>query len=287
MRFEAAANLLRRLAISCDHRPHGSNLLTKCGGTLNTNQKRAMAAIAPAYKIFYDASAAFCAGSRSLTQLLKDADEYFDFIRGPAINCFSHQSDFTSSVLPELVCALLERVRERLGASYHHLAVRAQRDVTIECCFDIAGGGRIVRKAKRMDVGMMTQKPLVFDNIEIAFFIPVVCAEIKTNIDKNMLTGIEASVESLKRTFPRVMYYTIGEYADFDVERTSLASTHIDEVLIVRQQKRSEVRRDSAARKPLSIDVLAEFMDEVERHVRHTAADQRSLDERMRLGKLT
>lgn len=102
-----------------------------------------------------------------------------------------------------------------------------------------------------------------------------------------MLAGIEASVETLKRTFPRALYYAIGEYSDFEIEAQNYASTGIDEILIVRNQKRSSVRRNPAARNPISEQLIASFLDEVKMHIESAIVAPSDLAARMVEGRLT
>lgn len=265
--------------------PHGSNISTKAQGALSAKQRNALLTAVPAYLAFYNLSKAYENQSANLQNLLSAYDGYSNLLLDRNVNCFSHQSDFVSSLLPELLCVLFRRVVGdlRLGAI---IAVTSQKDIVIECNFDCASGGRIIEKRKRMDVAIIAPGTLKFRDTEVEFGIPAVCLEVKTNIDKNMLSGIESSVETLKRTFPRAKYYTVGEFSDFQIDSQNYASTAIDEILIVRRQKRSEVRRSPGSRNPIAFDLIKDFIKEIEGHLRQTMKANTTLASRLPSGRL-
>lgn len=273
------------LELQPSNHPHGSNLATKTRTRLSPKQAHALSLAVPKYLELYEVSAKYEGGLSSLPVLLAEVDKYCDLISRPDVNCFSHQSDFVSSLLPELLCTLFRCVIREMPNS-GGLIVTAQKDIVIECNFDVASGGRIIEKRKRMDVAVLAPGTLSFRDVGIDFWIPAVCAEVKTNIDKNMLSGIESSVETLKRTFPRTKYYAIGEYSDFQIESQNYAATGIDEILIVRRQKRSAVRRSPSARNPLGESLLASFLTEVKDHLMETMQSHTNLAARLPSGRL-
>lgn len=267
-----------------DH-PHGSNLSTKAQGQLSSKQRDALFVAIPKYIELLTMANNYELGDVALGALLSKTDSYATLISSPEVNCFSHQSDFASSLLPELLCVLFRRIVKELQGG-ENLLVTAQRDIVIECNFDIASGGRLIEKRKRMDVAILSPGNLSFQDKEIEFGIPAVCVEVKTNIDKNMLSGIESSVETLKRTFPRSRYFAIGEYCDFQIKSQNYAVTSIDEILIVRRQKRSEVRRTPSAKRPLAEELFAGFLDEVKALLAQTLDPHTNLAFRLPSGRL-
>lgn len=66
------------------------------------------------------------------------------------------------------------------------LEVSAQKDLTIECTFDITGGGKICFKNKRVDVAVVELCELTFNGETTELPIPLFAIECKTNLDKNM-----------------------------------------------------------------------------------------------------
>ena len=241
--FENFIELLSGLSGSF---PHGSNIHTKIVRNLTDKQKLAFQIIEPKYS-------SIVAHSRQdvddLTLWIDEhcgmVNDYIELINQPQCGVFSHQSDFKSSVIPEFICNLFSQVVKVDGFK---LIVEAQKDVIIDFVFSHQNQGSIFPKNKRVDSAVLLPSSLVFNNGAIErFSIPVICVEVKTNLDKNMITGIEHSVEKLKSTFPLCKYFVISEYSDFAIDSQNYAGTYIDEIYILRKQKRSDFRRNGVA----------------------------------------
>ncbi|MBA7637597.1 hypothetical protein ES703_45243 [subsurface metagenome] len=133
----------------------------------------------------------------------------------------------------------------------------------IELVFSHIGYGKPNLKFKRVDVAVLIPAKLKFRGNDISQFrIPVVAAEVKTNLDKNMIAGISNSVSALKSTFPLCKYFVISEFSDFQFENQNYANTDIDEVYILRRQKRGEFRHTGKA-KSISLDVVKDFIEKI------------------------
>jgi len=286
MTIEIITTKLEQLNVGPSNFPHGSNLLTKLKSELNAAKTNALNIVAPMYIALHNKFLEFESGHVDLKKILIETECYYDLIKRKDINIFPHQSDFISSLIPELLCVLLRRVLNQ-RVEFGHLKVVAQKDIMIECNFDTSEGGRIIEKKKRMDVAILSPGNLTFNGSLIELYIPTFCAEVKTNIDKNMLSGIESSVETLKRTFPKSKYFAISEFSDFDLKSQNYASTGIDEIFIIRHQKRSDIRKSPHLRNPLSEKLISEFINELEVYLISQINEGRSLHDRMANGKLT
>lgn len=99
-----------------------------------------------------------------IDRLVEAVNEYMDFYWPPANNPFSHQADFTSSIIPEMLCTIFRNI---VAMTDCNIEVSAQKDLAIECVFDISGGGTIRLKNKRVDVSVFKQCPMVFNGKEI------------------------------------------------------------------------------------------------------------------------
>lgn len=287
MTYDKYLKEIDRFDISPESFPHCSNIITKCRSCVKDDQKLALKTLLPAYIDVIDKSHSFFESKISFDELIKKFNSYYEYVNTKKINgAFSHQSDFLSSIIPELICTLVKPICKKYQPKHNNLFVSAQRDIIIECNFDACIDGNIILKRKRMDIAILLPLDLKIDCEQIDFSIPLLCAEVKTNIDKNMLSGIEASVETLKRTFPNCGYYAIGEFSDFAIDTLNYASTKIDEILILRNQKRSEARNNVSKRNPISSDVLAAFLSEVDSHLAKITENTPSLSDRMRKGRL-
>lgn len=218
-----------------------------------------------------------------VTEVTSLVNRYMDSFWPPQNNPFSHQADFISSIIPEMLCMLFGHIISAHGAA---LEVSAQKDLTIECIFDISNGGTIRFKNKRVDVAVVKPCQLVFNGIDNELPIPLMAIECKTNLDKNMISGIEHSVNELKKTFPDCHYFVVTEVSDFDVKKSNYASSGIDEMYILRQQKRGPIRKNPELRKPLNSTLVQELAEILVHNIAAMNADVVGLDTRMQNGKL-
>ncbi len=215
-----------------------------------------------------------------IESIVDGTDRYMDLLSDN--NPFVHQQDFASSIIPEMFFHIFTRIIQE-----HHvnLFVQAQDDLPIECIFDLFDEGRIIFKNKRLDLSLCKKTVLSLEGRDYDFIIPVLAMEIKTNLDKNMLAGIENSVESLKKTFPRCLYFVVSELSDFAETKLNYASSDIDEIYILRNQKRKDIRKGvskNRINKHLVFE-LARKANETICNLQETLPD---LEEKMKAGKL-
>ena len=196
---------------------------------------------------------------------------------------FSHQQDFTSSIIPEMFYFIFSRI---IKDSDIPLIVQAQDDLPIECMFDLHDGGRLLFKNKRLDLSLCRKSVLSLDGVKHNFVIPLIAMEIKTNLDKNMLAGIENSVSALKRTFPKCLYYVVTEFADLATDKLNYASTDIDEIYIIRNQRRASVRGNKNPKNSINKTLVMELALNAVLLMNSFSKEQLTLEERMKRGKL-
>ena len=218
-----------------------------------------------------------------VSNVVDKTNAYMDYFWPPANNPFSHQADFTSSIIPEMLCLIFNNIIKSNGIQ---LEVSAQKDLTIECTFDIASGGEMRFKNKRVDVAVVEPCDLSFNGESTVFPIPLLAIECKTNLDKNMLSGIEQSVGDMKKTFPNCRYFVITECSDFDVNKSNYASSGIDEMYILRKQKRGVIRRNPELRNPIDATLVYEVANSLASDIDAMRTDNDDLNTRMQNGKL-
>lgn len=264
--------------------PHGRNLLTQMSGysTASSQKKAALDKICSAYKKLMQINMDSKDSTEKWIKVsLKATEEYLNLADHQH---FSHQSDFKSSIIPEYLYLLVKKIVSESGLS---LLPAAQRQIVIECQFVPFEDEHLALKLKRVDVAILKECPLNAGGQEIKdFAIPVVAMEVKTNLDKNMISGVEFSVESLKKTNPLCMYYLISEYADFAVEKQNYAGTSIDEIIILRKQKRSDVRSGSNPPHLIDYDLILKLKQEIQTHLAKINYKRLSCKNKMILGRL-
>lgn len=261
--------------------PHGSNLLCQLGKKA-AEREDLFNRILPYYVNTRTVSYNPDNLETFIQETVEYTNTYLDFLRTINIS-FSHQQDFTSSIIPEMLCNIIGKIIQDRDAT---LEVSAQKKLTIECTFDIANGGIIHFKNKKVDVAAVQPSTLSLNGNTTEFPIPLIAIECKTNLDKNMLSGIEHSVTELKKTFPNCHYYVVTEYSDYDVKKVNYASSGIDEMYILRKQKRAEVRNNPNARKPIDYRLVYEIAQTLIANIDSMRNDQLGLTSRMLNGKL-
>lgn len=216
-----------------------------------------------------------------VNRVVDKTNNYMNFFS--TTNPFSHQQDFTSSIIPEMFYFIFSRIVE---SSEIPIIVQAQNNLPIECMFDLCDGGRMLFKNKRLDLSLCKKSKLALDGVSHDFVIPMLAMEIKTNLDKNMLAGIENSVSALKRTFPNCMYFVVSEFADLATDKLNYASTDIDEIYIIRNQKRASVRGNKISQNAINKALVIELALKAVFLLESVSDEQLTLEQRMKSGKL-
>ena len=262
--------------------PHCSNLLHQ----LNKKQKDKLGFFNKCYELYLVVRGVPFDGEdiKGYVEKVIDAtNTYLDLFWPPKNNPFSHQTDFSSSVIPETLCVIFNKIIASSGIA---LEVSAQKDLAIECIFNFAGGGAVRFKNKRVDVSVAIQCEMIFNGVPNELPIPLLAIECKTNLDKNMISGIEHSVGELKKSFPDCRYFVVSELSDFDVRKSNYASSGIDEIYILRNQKRAVVRRDPLLRNPINADLVYEIVKQLSENINFVKAETLNLESKMQNGKL-
>jgi len=261
--------------------PHSSNLLHQLGKADATRRLSEYNDLCRCYFQFREIASQINAPLADYTsQIVAAANDYLELLKS---NNSIHQSDFKSSVIPELFFLLLYKIVKELNEPYF---VSAQSDVPIECMFDLQCGSRMMFKTKRLDMLVYKLSDISLDSNSQPFIIPLIAMEMKTNLDKNMMSGIEHSVASLKNTFPNSLYYVVTELSDMAVDKLNYASSGIDEIYILRKQKRAQVRRNANVRNLIDLDLVYEIAQECVSQIQKVHLIIPSTDIRMTTGKL-
>lgn len=271
-----------KLIVGQDLPPHSTNLMHQLNKKDPKNIQLFNDVCSRYYKFRKEVSNRKIANLEEYVErVVEKTNNYMDFFA--TSNPFSHQQDFTSSIIPEMFCFIFSRIIEGTDIP---LIVQAQNDLPIECMFDLHEGGRLIFKNKRLDLSLCKKSILTLDGVEHDFVIPMLAMEIKTNLDKNMLAGIENSVAALKRTFPNCLYFVVSEFADLATDKLNYASTEIDEIYIIRNQKRASVRGNKNSKNAINSALVIELALKAVELLASFSEEQLTLEQRMKLGKL-
>ncbi|GFE67249.1 Bpu10I family restriction endonuclease [Litoreibacter roseus] len=209
-------------------------------------------------------------------------DDYMAGIRNLGAGVFVSQSDFITSVVPEFFL----RMFHVLCADYEQLFASGQRDIAIDVSFDTRMPSLLMPKMQRVDlaIGYVTTLT-VGAHASTPLFIPILAAEAKTYFDKNMISGVDFSATAIKNTFPHCQYLAMSEFADFDLQALSYAASSIDEIYILRHQKRSDFRKSGLA-KGTSWENVKEIVVGAHRAISICEKERSSIHDRLASGVL-
>lgn len=209
-------------------------------------------------------------------------DDYMAGIRNVGAGVFVSQSDFITSVVPEFFL----RMFHVLCTDYDKLFASGQRDIAIDVSFDTRMPSLLIPKMQRVDLAIGYATTLsVGGHSSTPLFIPILAAEAKTYFDKNMISGVDFSASAIKNTFPHCLYLAMSEFADFDLGALSYAASSIDEIYILRHQKRSEFRKSGAAQ-PTSWQNVKEVMVRAQNAIELCEIERSSIHDRLASGVL-
>jgi hypothetical protein len=196
----------------------------------------------------------------AVRQLVEATNDYKKFIELNLI--FDSPGDFLyrqkgqlkldNTILEEFLPQLLYRGLNLADASFELGPKKTFSGLSFGSSLSKPGdGGRPILRTKDQDfvLGkrfyMMTSFDKDFAKAErVEAHLGYVCAECKTNLDKTMFQEAVATSRDLKIAVPSSLYFLVCEF--LDMTPVSIASTHIDDVLIVRKAKRmsSNIRQE-------------------------------------------
>ncbi|MDB4734470.1 Bpu10I family restriction endonuclease [Akkermansiaceae bacterium] len=219
--------------------------------------------------------------SESAEEAVSSLNSYLDFAKEleKKHSFFNWRSNYAGSIIPEFYYRYLSSRFSDLGVT-SYFSTKAS---VVEATFSVTetGGIDIRRKDQDLSVGVRNQK-ITSEEEEIPFVVPVVCCEMKTNIDINKLNGLDFSAERLKRSFPGATYFLITETIDFSLSNNYAAGS-IDEIFVLRKQVRSASRR---SKDPLQADVIKESIEEIIETIVAASHSSKHVYDRLPSGRL-
>lgn len=265
--------------------PHCSNLRTKLISNKNATNTEVLVKIAHKYLNLLQKTKENNSidSLKWIKETLIEFESYYHFLKLDENKKFSHQSDFLSSLIPEY---LYLTYKKWLAPKFPDISITTQKDIVIDLSFLPYEDKQLSFKQKRVDVAIVKKIKVEIEKQKFDFSITLVGIEVKTNLDKNMISGVEYSVERMKKTFPLSKFYLISELADFAFTKQNYASTSIDEIIILRKQKRSEVRKDKSLINAIDPYLLNNHLIELEVYLQSCSKSPGNLKERLNSGKL-
>jgi hypothetical protein len=263
---------------------HKTNLEQKAVRARTTVQRESVArAFAEYERYLASAYTAEASGSATwVTSAVAAVEAYLDFAKSleRLDPLFNWRSDYAGSVLPEFLIRFTFTKLVRGGLT----PLLSTRDSVVELTLTGASAGpgwTIRRKNQDMSVGL-ERLEITGDEGDVAFLVPLVVAEVKTNLDINKLSGLNFSAESLKRSFPLARYLIVTETVDFSLADNYVAGS-VDEIYVLRRVMRTKHRRQPV---PLKADVFETFFEDVTATVAAAGTPRGHVYSRLQTGKL-
>ena len=262
--------------------PHISNLITKY--KLYKDPKSKL--ILKDYLSKYIEINEFVSNNQKITkefleEYVQKIEDYLSILRENIF--FSHQSDLISSVIPEFFCQIYKIKLKEYNLDF---IVSGQENIIIDFQLQHNEKKTILFKEKRVDVVVYKKVHIKVNNDQLNIVVPIIALENKVNLDKNMIYGIINTSHSIKKIFPNSLYCLITEFADLNLKSQNFKYSDIDEIYILRKQKRSEFRLKKRVNK-IDVSLIEHNIKLFEDKISMTQVNDLSLEDKMKqYGKL-
>ena len=226
---------------------HASNILAKANkGDENIHN------FFDKYKEFYRASL-----SDNLTEAVKALNQYKKFVKEE--NRYSAQSKFEPTIIEEFVCQILRQGFGNGVLMYGSVKAYSSLYISYSSTDSFKKGVAIKTNVKDQDVCIYKCEKLTKENGEqIDVFIPIVCVECKTYLDKTMYEGSVATADKIKVGNPHCLYFLVTERYEVSGE-VDIETSNIDNIYVIRKQ-----RRRSNPTNPIYSDVFEHLLKQIE-----------------------
>jgi len=178
------------------------------------------------------------------------------------------QAKLRPTILEEFCCYLFKDLleMETLGLGFFNKKIFAGLGVD--------ENGKVYPKTKDVDCCIGKKLTADFGGNKHTFIIPIIAIECKTYVDKTMFSEAQFTAQTLKRGAPNVRVYILAERNEVSLNEIP-SQTPIDQYFVLRGGKSGE-------NKPISLDVLWDFFQEIKETIRKTT----DITERKSIGRL-
>lgn len=186
---------------------------------------------------------------------VKALNTYKDFVK--AHSKFSAQSKFAPTIIEEFLCRVLKARFGNHHLSYGSVKAYSSLYFTYSGADSFKHGIDLRVNVKDQDVGIYKEETLTTaDGESHTIYIPLVCIECKTYLDKTMYEGAVATATKIKTGNPYCLFFIVTE--TYDVKADVEIASQIDNIYILRK------RRRKASHQPIQSDVIQSLIDEID-----------------------
>ena len=185
-------------------------------------------------------------------------NHYKDFVREE--NPFKPQSKFEPTIIEEFVCHILRKEFGNHELSIGNVKAYSSLYFSYSGAQDFKNALELRVNEKDQDVGIYTEETLTTKNgVVHKIYVPMVCIECKTYLDKTMYEGTVATAAKVKNGNPHCLFFIVTEtYEVFSA--VEIALSQIDNIYILRKQR----RKSSGSLNPIQRDVIQSMIDRIE-----------------------
>lgn len=215
------------------------------------------------------------ATSKKLSIAVKALNKYKNFVRKQST--FSAQSKFEPTVIEEFICQVLKTKFGNDVLRYGSVKAYSSLYFSYLSKDDFKRGVSLKLNIKDQDVGIYKRAVVQIDDEEkYNVYIPIVCIECKTYLDKTMYEGSVATASKIKIGNPQCLFFIVTETyevtSDVDIEMTQ-----IDDIYILRKQRRRNGNNE------ISLDVIEHLINRISNSLQATRI---SVDEMITRGHI-
>ena len=186
---------------------------------------------------------------------------YKDFVQEH--NPFTSQSKFASTIIEEFTCRLLQARFGNDVLLYGSIKAYSSLYFSYSGKEGFKRGVDLRVNIKDQDVSIYKQETLTTaDGTEHKIFIPLVCIECKTYLDKTMYEGSVATAAKIKNGNPHCLFLIVTETYEVASD-VDISSSQIDNIYVLRKQR----RRGQAALNPIQTDVVRSLLGCIEAYL--------------------
>lgn len=244
---------------------HGKNILAKW-------EKANIKIFFEPYKTFSDAI------SGTLKDAVSALNTYKDFVKEKSE--FSAQSKFEPTILEEFISRILKKEFGNDDLMYGGVKAYSSLYFTYTSRDTFSKGVDLKINVKDQDVGIYKEEILTTnDGTRHTIYIPMVCIECKTYLDKTMYEGSVATATKIKNGNPGCLFLIVTETYEVS-SNVDIEMTQIDNIYVLRKQRRGN-RNNST--NEISYDVLRHMLKKVNSHLTY---EKSSVDDMVNKGYL-
>lgn len=228
---------------------HGKNMLAKI------KSKKDVSVYEEHYRKFYESTISKSKDLESNTIALNSYKDKVSKLN--KTSKFTAQSKFESSIIEEFLCVILKNEFGNDILQYGSIKAYSSLYFNYSNKDTFKNNISININNKDQDVAIYRKIPIDAGNKQQDLYVPIVCIECKTYIDKTMLEGSVATASKIKNGNPNCLFLIVSETYDV-ANDVNIETSDIDNIYILRKGKRK-----SKTGQKIQLDVIEHVIETI------------------------